>query len=156
MHEPVKGQLEDILRGRVSLEHRAAVEAHLTVCSECAAEVRVMRRQAALVRSLQAAEVPEQSAGFYARVLQRVEAQGMPSFWNLLLDPVFGRRLVYATGTAFLLLATFLVASTGEQPQLARTPVEVMAKPAVVPAAVSEDMQRDREHFLVTLASFSE
>ena len=97
---------------------------------------------------------------FYARVMQRVEAQGRPSFWSLLLDPVFGRRLVYATGAMFLLMASFLLATTGDQPELAQTPVQMMVQPSstpvAMPAGFGEDIQRDREHFLATMASYSE
>jgi len=160
MHEPVRSQLETILQGRLQGEAKAAVRAHLQGCAACTAELGQMSLQADLLRALRAPETMEPAGGFYARVLQRVEAQGRPSFWNLLLDPVFGRRLVYATGSMFLLMAAFLLATTGNQPELARTPVEMMAQPGVTPAAVltgyGEDVQRDREHFLATLASFSE
>jgi hypothetical protein len=92
--------------------------------------------------------------------MHRVESQARPSFWYLLLDPIFGRRLVYGTGAAFLLMAAFLLASTGEQPELARSPVQIMVQPAPetakVPSEFGDDIQRDREHFLVTLASFAE
>ena len=119
-----------------------------------------MSLQSDVLRALIAPEVPELSGCFYARVLQRVEAQGRPSFWSLLLDPVFGRRLVYATASLFLLMASFLLATTGNEPELARTPVEMMAQPGATPAAmrvgIGDDVQRDREHFLATMASFSE
>lgn len=160
MHEPVRSQLEDILQGRLGSGQRDAVAAHLAACVECAAELGQMRMQAGLVRELRVTEEPEPAAGFYARVMRRVEAQGRPSFWNLLLDPVFGRRLVYAAGSLFLLMASFLLATSGEQAELARTPVEMMAQPAVTPGAAQagfgDDMQRDRERFLATMASFSE
>ena len=160
MHEPVRSQLEDILQGRLKPGVKAVVSAHLKECARCTAELGQMGLHADLLRTLKAPEVPDLSAGFYARVLQRVEAQGRPSFWTLFVDPVFGRRLVYATGSMFLLMASFLLATSGNDSELAQTPVEMMARPAVVPAAVrtsfGEDVQRDRDHFLATMASFSE
>jgi anti-sigma factor RsiW len=160
MHESVRSQLEDILQGRLKPGAKAVVAEHLKSCPACAAELGEMSLQADLLRSLKAPEVPELSAGFYARVLQRVEAQGRPSFWSLLLDPVFGRRLVYATGSMFLLMASFLLATSGNEPELAQTPVQMMAQPEATPAAmrvgVGEDVQQDREHFLATMASYSE
>ena len=160
MHEPVRSQLEEILQGRMTPGVREAVRAHLAACRACASEVRELQLYSGIVRSLRVTDPPELPAGFYARVMQRVEAQGRPSFWSLLLDPVFGRRLVYATGAMFLLMASFLLATTGEQPELARTPVQMMVQPASAPAAMpagfGEDIQRDREHFLVTMASYSE
>ena len=119
-----------------------------------------MRHVSGVVRSLSVKDAPEPPAGFYARVMQRVEAQGRPSFWTLLLDPVFGRRLVYGTGAMFLLMASFLLATSGNQPELAQTPVQMMAQPPAAPMAVhasfGDDVQRDRDHFLVTMASFAE
>jgi hypothetical protein len=160
MHEPVQTHLEALLQGRMRPEHRSMVDQHLAACADCAAEVATMRTYSKVVKTLRVAEVPELSAGFYARVLDRVEAQGRPSFWNLLLDPVFGQRLMYATGAAFLLMASFLLATSGNQPQLAQTPVQMIAEPSnmpqPVPVSFGDDMQRDRERFLATMASFSE
>jgi len=160
MHEPVQSQLEDILQGRLRTEYRDAVEAHLAACKDCTVELRDMRLHSGLVKTLRAIDAREPSAGFYARVMQRVEAQGRPSFWNLLLDPVFGQRLVYATGALFLLMASFLLATADGQPELAQTPVQMMAQPEAAPTlirtAYGEDMQSDRDAFLATMASFSE
>ncbi|MBI2686085.1 MAG: hypothetical protein HYX27_07205 [Acidobacteria bacterium] len=164
MHEPVRSQLEEILHGKVTPGADDAVQAHLSSCPTCTAELREMQHCTNVVRSLRLSEVPEPTAGFYARVMQRIESQGRPSFWSLLLDPVFGRGLMYATGAMFLLMASFLLATTSEQPELARTPVQIMVQPSVMPVAmptgfasgVDDDVQRDREHFLATMASFSE
>lgn len=164
MHEPVRSNLEEILQGRLRPGQREVVAAHLKSCAACEAELGGMSLHADLLRSFRVSDAPEPSAGFYARVLNRVENQARPSFWELLTDPILGRRLVYATGTMFLLMASFLLATSGEQSQLARTPVEMIAQPPVVPASHSagampgfgEDMQQNREHFLATMASFSE
>ncbi len=160
MHEPVQSHLEDILQGKLDPRVRDSVQAHLAACEECVTELDEMRLHAGILRSLHAAEAPEPCAGFYARVMERIEAQAKPSFWNLFLDPVFGRRLVYGTGAMFLLMASFLLATTGETPELAQTPVQIIVQPAsspqLTPAEFGQDMQRDREHFLVTMASFSE
>lgn len=160
MHKPIRNQLENLLQGRLRAEQKEVVDAHLAECADCVAELREMRLYSGALRALRATDVPEPSAGFYARVMQRVEAQGRPSFWNLLLDPVFGRRLVYTTGAMFLLMASFLLATTGGEPQLARTPVEMMARPSATPEALQagfgEDVNRDREYFLTTMVSFSD
>ena len=160
MHEPVRSQLEDILQGRLSAGQKENVDAHLAGCANCMAELTAIRLHSGAIRALRTTHAPEPAAGFYARVMHRVEEQGLPSFWNLLLDPVFGRRLVYATGALFLLMASFLLATTGGQPELARTPVEMMAQPRVTPAAAQtgfgEDVRQDREYFLATMASFSD
>lgn len=160
MHEPVRSRLEEILQGRAVSATRDAVQSHLAACAACAAELGELRQSAQILRALRQTEVPESKAGFYARVMRRVEAQGRPSFWYLLLDPVFGRRLVYGMGAAVLLMASFLLATTGEQPVLARTPVQIMVQPTAAAGTsqpeFGDDIQRDREHFLVTLASFAD
>jgi anti-sigma factor RsiW len=161
MHEPLRSHLEEILQGRGLSSVRDAVQAHLASCPPCAAELNELQHSAKILRVLRQPEAPELRAGFYARVMQRVEAQGKPSFWYLLLDPVFGRRLVYGTCAAFLLMASFLLAtSSSEQPDIAQTPVQIMVQPstgAETPRPeFGDDIQRDREHFLVTLASFAE
>jgi hypothetical protein len=57
-------------------------------------------------------------------------------------------------------MASFLLATSGETQQLARTPVEMIVQPAAASAPAApdfgQDVQRDREHFLVQMASFSE
>jgi len=114
-----------------------------------------MRLHSGVMRALRV-DAPEISAGFHARVMQRIEKQSPPSFWNLLLDPIFGQRLVYATGALFLLMGAFLLATAPERNELAATPVQVIAEPVANPAGFAEDMQRDREQFLVTMASYSD
>jgi anti-sigma factor RsiW len=162
MHEPVKNQLENLLRGRVDAESAADVEAHLCACAGCATKFERLREQSRAIRTLRA-EVPvAPSDGFYARVMRRVE-NSKPGFWSLLLDPFFGRRLVYATGTLALFMAALLLATAPEEPELAQTPVRVLAVQPAESAAVfssdertGEDVQQGRERFLVTLASFSD
>jgi len=160
MHEPLISQLEDILQGRMTPSQRLRIDDHLAGCPECRDELGAMTSFSEVVRSLRPPSVPELRAGFYAKVMQKVEEQGRPSFWNLLLDPVFGRRLVYSTGAMFLLMASFLLATSSDQPELAQTPVQMISEPAVTtvstPAGFGDDVQRDRDQFLATMASFSE
>jgi len=155
MHEPIQSQIEKILEDRLPASAKRFVEDHLAACAECAEELRAMRLHSGVMRALRV-DAPEISAGFYARVMQRIEKQSPPSFWNLLLDPIFGQRLVYATGALFLLMGAFLLATAPERNELAATPVQVIAEPVAIPAGFAEDMQRDREHFLVTMASYSD
>lgn len=160
MHEPVRSQLEEILQGRLEPGRRGELEAHLAQCEECVTELEEIRLYSSVIRTLHAPAAPEPRPGFYARVMERIETQARPSFWTLFLDPVFGQRLVYATGAMVLLMASFLLATSGETPQLAQTPVEIIVQPASAPAPASpdfgQDVQRDRERFLVQMASFSE
>ena len=50
----------------------------------------------------------DQRAGFYARVMDRVEQQGRSSIWSVLLQPNFGRRLAMASAALVMLLGGLL------------------------------------------------
>jgi hypothetical protein len=71
-----------------------------------------MREQAALLRELRAPETSlEPRPGFYARVLERIEAEGPGSIWSLFFDSTFGRRLALASLALAALLVATLVSS---------------------------------------------
>ena len=76
MHRIIRDHLEQILAGPGSAPEHPAGQ-HLAVCEECREAVAVMREQAAMLRQWRAADVEaiEPRAGFYARVLERIEAQ---------------------------------------------------------------------------------
>src|SRR5262245_25715943 len=100
MHDPVVGRLEEYLDGNGPYPE---VEQHLKDCAECRTELEAMRLQSALFRKAFQVEV-EPNAGFYARVMNRIETQARPSVWSLFAESLFARRLVYASAS-FLLLA---------------------------------------------------
>jgi|SRR5580704_16342993 hypothetical protein len=118
MHREVRDKLEEILAGT----GRAWADRHLSECAECSAEVAAMREQRALLRSLRAGS-PEQSAGFYARVMERIEAQGVASIWSLFFDSRVGRGLAMASMVVALGLGVYLVTSEqGAEPDGASVP----------------------------------
>lgn len=161
MHELVRNQLEELLSGRLTGHARQSVEEHLSACAPCRETLQDMRQHSRTLASLRAPAALDPSPGFYSRVLQSIEEQSRPSFWNLLLDPMFGRRLVYATLSLTVLLGALLLITQPEPVELAQSPVEVMAvsekqPPAAAAAEWGNDMQQDRQVFLVTLASASD
>ena len=102
------------------------------------------------------------SAGFYARVMERVEEQDRGSIWSVFLQPSFGRRLAIASATLVVLLGTYLVTTeAGDQsvaavaPAVATDSVKVAAPDA---GAVQDSLQQQhrRDAVLVDLASFHE
>ena len=108
MHRGVRDKLEEILAGTGG----ALCERHLSECEECSAEVAAMREQRGLLRSLRpAAVVPEQSAGFYARVMERIETQGVVSIWQLFFDSPVGRGLAMAAMVIALGLGVYVVSA---------------------------------------------
>jgi hypothetical protein len=114
MHRVVRDKLED-------LEGSPDAKRHLEECRECREEVDALSEQTALLRSLRPAAEFEPRPGFYARVMERIEAQGAGSIWNLFFDSTFGRRIAFASMALAVLLAVYLVTSerTTDQPMIA-------------------------------------
>ena len=104
MHREIRDRLEEVLA-------RPAEEtsAHLAECKECRDEIAAMREQAAVLREWRAPADAEPRPGFYARVMERIEAQGARSIWTLFIESVFGRRLAYASVALALLLSISLI-----------------------------------------------
>ena len=151
MHQPIKDRLEECLEGVSDPE----IESHLAACATCRETVGQMRAQAALFHSLKAPAV-DPSPGFYARVLSRIEAQQPSSLWDMLLDPVFGRRLVYVSLTLVLAMSAYLFVSQPVR-EMAASPEAIIATSRDEnPAAMGIDPQRDRDSILVTLTTFEE
>src|SRR5580698_11271378 len=105
MHREIYKHLEDVLSGTPpDLAAR-----HLKECAACREEVGAMRGQAILVRRLKPSSDVEPRAGFYARVLERIEAEGPVSIWNLFVESAFGKRIALASLTLALLLGVYVV-----------------------------------------------
>src|SRR5580698_3274311 len=110
MHRSIRDHLEEVLAGSRDGGSRE-LEEHLTNCEECSGEVKAMREQVLLLRDLRAEAEPQ--PGFYARVLERIEAEGPVSIWNVFIESAFGRRIAMASMTLALLLGIYVV--TAEQ-----------------------------------------
>ena len=118
MHAVVMDSLEGYLSGTLEPAAERSVEAHLSVCKACREEVQGMQDLSQMFDSLRAEEEVAASSGFFARVMQQVEAQRpAPSFASLFaLDFVFGRRLVFASLMILAVLGTYLVSREVEYP----------------------------------------
>jgi anti-sigma factor RsiW len=155
MHRSVEDHIEEFLEGRLEGPAREAFVAHVADCRQCHDLATEMRAHSEMMHAFRAPAELEPPPGFYARVMRRVEAEGRPSFWNLLLDPVFGRNLVYASAAMVILMGVFLLATEPVNHELASTPVQAMAaEPATV--LDGENPQTGRDSLLVTLATFGE
>ena len=83
MHRVIQDRLEEVLAEPASPE----LAAHLNECEDCREEVSVMRRHASMLRALRAPETtPEVRPGFYARVMERIEAQRPINIWELFFE----------------------------------------------------------------------
>src|SRR5438105_7767104 len=110
MHQPVRDNLEEYLNGSNDREIPQDFAAHLASCSACVEELRIIQQQTQMLRTLRPGDL-EPRAGFYARVMDRIEKQGSDSFWSIFLEPAFGRRLAIASAALVLLLGTYLVST---------------------------------------------
>ncbi len=157
MHGLIKQRLEDYLREGPGQQAPGEVEQHLRACEACREDLSWMQEQCRLLRSLRPSRTLDPPAGFYARVMERIEAQELGSFWNVFLDPVFGRRLVAATLTlAVLLVGFFAFTEVRTDGFLASggNPETIMAVEQH-PPDLGVDQQRDRDTMLVTLTTYT-
>lgn len=124
MHREIRNQIEDVLDAK-------GVPQHISECADCRAVVSGMQAQAALLRELRAPEnlELEPRPGFYARVLQRIEAEGPVSIWNLFIDSAFGRRIAVASLALALLAGVYVVSAerVAQDPLLAGQPGSLAA-----------------------------
>jgi anti-sigma factor RsiW len=131
MHRHVREQLEKVL---AEPGGPAAGDAgqHLAECHECHEEVTAMREQAALLREWRAPETVEAEPrpGFYARVLERIEAEVPASIWNLFFDSPLGHRLAIASLALAAMLCVCLISAerfSSETPVVAQEDVRPFA-----------------------------
>ena len=156
MHQAIRDNLEEFLKGstrRVPQEFHQ----HLEMCEDCAAELRLYQRQAEMLRLLQPKGDLDPHAGFYARVMDKIEQEGRSSIWSALLRPNFGRRLAVASAVLVMLLGTYLVTTESVEPQVASTDVILTGAPSA--ASTDQDglqQQRQRDAVLVNLAAYHE
>jgi predicted anti-sigma-YlaC factor YlaD len=109
MHRVIQDHLEEVLTASQLERCHSQVVAHVSECEECRVELEAMREQALLLRELRAQVEPR--PGFYARVMERIEAQGAGSIWDMFFESAFGRRLAVASMALALLLGVYLVTS---------------------------------------------
>jgi hypothetical protein len=153
MHRLVRDRLEEVL-AEPSLD---ATASHLGECEECRTELAAMHAQAAALRELRSPEV-EPRAGFYARVMERIEAQGPGSIWTLFFESPFGRRIAFASMALALLLGIYLVTSeqSSEPFSAAGEPVQLMIGEDQPGLVLTNQGTPDRDSVLMNLATYQE
>lgn len=151
MHRSIRDRLEDLLRAESSVGSHKALNEHLASCGECAAELAAMQRQTALLKSLRPPEDVEPAAGFYARVLQRIEERANRSIWSVFTDSPFGRRLAYASLTIAVLLGSYVVSQESRDGHLRS--VNMVAQDVHYDAPVVGDQAQQRDATLENFAA---
>jgi hypothetical protein len=146
MHRVIQDHLEQVLN-ESSENSPAAV--HLAECVACREEVAAMRRQAAMFGVLRGGEESPRP-GFYARVMERIEAQRPIDIWQLFFDSAFGRRLAVASVALAVFFAVYLVSSERlDQP----VGITLEGRPAMM---VSQTGLPDKDTVLVDLVTYRE
>lgn len=153
MHRLIQDHLEEVLRETdgVRVENGPVaghLSAHLTDCHECREEVAAMRRQARAFRALRANDdTLGPRAGFYARVMERIEAQRPIDIWELFSDSAFARRIAMASVAMTVLFGFYLVSS-----ERFAQPIAVESQPGMTLAAGLPD----KDTVLVDLVTYRE
>lgn len=113
MHRLIQDHLEEVLREPDGERLSSPASEHLTQCAECREEISAMRRHSTMFRALRAPEASDQlpRSGFYARVMERIEAQRPIDIWQLFFDSAFGRRIAIGSMAVALLFSLYLVSS---------------------------------------------
>ena len=159
MHRSTRDRLEELLTGRAGQlssngDEQATIISsgrHAEQCPECSSELHAMREQAEWVRRLKYPEDLELPAGFYARVMQRIEHHARHSIWYGLVYSPVGKRLAYASLSVALALGVYVMtAEHFDHPQYARAAKTQKVSPEVSGAATPAEQ---RDAVLVNLVS---
>jgi anti-sigma factor RsiW len=156
MHRPLHENLEGYLSGTLLPTEQRALDTHLASCSGCRNELAVLQGSARDLRLLRPSEDLEDSMapGFFLRVMERIEEQRQVPLWAMLLDPGFGRRLVFACLMLLALLGGYVAAVDPREAQ--HSPGAILAgrpSPLAPAQRLGPDLNRNRSTMLVTLAA---
>lgn len=112
MHRVIEDHLEEVLSESPGDQNSPAA-AHLAECEACSEEVAEMRLQASMLRALRVPKGLDENPrpGFYARVMERIEAQHPASVWQLFFDSALARRIAIASMALVVLFSVYLVSS---------------------------------------------
>lgn len=163
MHKPIRAHLEAYLNSpRMDSNGMSSnsdipqeFHTHLSACPSCQEQLRILKAQSRQLRAFRETSQLEPKAGFYARVLSRIEEQRPDSFWSVFLGPVLGSRLAYSCAALVLVLGTYLVTSEPRD-QIQPTPESLIVSIPDVPQADGTVQPKERDAVLVSLASFQE
>jgi hypothetical protein len=141
MHGSVRESLENLLAAKPFAAASKAAS-HISGCAECASEIEAMRAQTQLLKTLRPAVVLEPSAGFYARVMQRIEESAKRSIWWVFVYSPAGKRLAYASLAVAVILGSYVVAAESSDGHLTATSETRASGHYDAPVVGSADQQR--------------
>ena len=152
MHGSIRDRLEDLLgAGRKTVGDERL--AHLSACPDCSSEVNKMEAQSEMLRLLRAPEQVEPTAGFYSRVMQKVEEQrAKGSIWTTLATSPLRTRLVYASLTLAVVLGSYVIVQD-DQDGISGGRGVVTQTAAHFDAPVFGDLNQQRDAVLTNFAA---
>lgn len=150
MHSLIRERLEDVLAGR----HTEPVRRHLAECEECREHVAEMTANAQALRLLRAPAAVEVRAGFYARVLERIDAQRPAITWRSFFESAFALRIALASLALVLMVGTYLY-TNDDEPEIARAVQSESIHNDDV-SIIEAGQLRDPDAVLASLASYQE
>ncbi len=95
-----------------------------------------------LLTTLRAPEEVEPAPGFYARVLQRIEARE-DSFWAFFVDSPFSKRMALASLTIAVALGSYVISAERHEGSAAQNMVAFSGTHYDAPVMGSQAEQRD-------------
>lgn len=158
MDRRIEELLEDHLRGSLTPAKQAEFGAALAAADPQTRQlVELFQQHSHLLRRLRAPEDAAPAPGFYARVLNRIEAQRMPSVWDSFVEPHFFKRLAFAALTLLMLLSVTVWTTPEHDETLASVPVlEMASEPEPIYAMDASNQASNRDVILVNLATYEE
>src|SRR5579862_422792 len=146
MHQVIINRLEDYLAGSSNIPREFT--AHLEACAECRTEVSEMQEIGTAFESLRSSDELAPAPDFYARLNALIEDQQAQSFWRWFSwEPLFGRRVAFASLMALFLLGSFLVSRETEYAAGPTSPEQLIAhqEPSENPDAMLASLVGYRE-----------
>ena len=153
MQQPIRGKLEDYLSG-MDEDDRREFEALLADDDEARRQVEQMQRHSELLHSLRPSDEMDPAPGFYARVVDVIESERPVSVWDVFLEPMFAKRVAYASMALLLVLGFLTVTAADTGLDVSPSSPEVILSEAPVSPDLGVDQRRDRNVVLVNLATY--
>ena len=125
---------------------------HLSSCRECSAEVNTMRAHSAMLQELRVPEEIAPAAGFYARVIQRIEERAKQSIWAVFIYSPFAKRLTYASFALAVILGSYVIAEESRDGHLT-APATMVARQGHYDPPVVGSVAQQRDAVLENFAS---
>ena len=156
MHDEILNELEEYLS---SEPVSRSFTQHLEVCPPCAREVDEMEQISGSLCSFRLSDaeadapVVSPSLGFYAKVARTIEAEQKSPLWGIFApDLQFFRKVAFASLMLLAVLGSYLVSRESDYASSVTSDQATLTEHNG--AVVHESPAGDRQHILVTLATY--